>query len=148
MKVIAGALAGTAAMTIFSYFLSGKKDKNFKEPKLLGEMVNRAFPQIEKTPAKVAGWMMHASMGFIFTNAYVSLLRKIKFRTDLPDDVFVGVVNGVLGIVIWKLTFSVHPDPPKIHFNRFYQHLILAHIIFSTAALSALDENNLDRENQ
>ena len=140
-SILLGAAAGTAAMTVFSYFLSGKKDKEFKEPKLLGKMVNRAFPSMEEAPAQIAGWMMHGSMGLIFASVYQWLLENINFRRDVPDDIFIGFVNGIAGVVIWKLVFSVHPDPPKIHFKRFYQHLVLAHIIFSVTALSAMDEN-------
>lgn len=47
-NVVAGAIAGTAAMTLFSYFLSGKKDKDFREPALLGKMINRVLPPSEK----------------------------------------------------------------------------------------------------
>jgi hypothetical protein len=42
--------------------------------------------------------------------------------------------------MIRKLAFLLHPDPPKLHFSNFYRRLILAHIIFSTTALSAMDE--------
>ncbi len=140
-SILLGAVAGTAAMTLFSYFLSGKKDKEFKEPKLLGKIVNRAFPSIDETPSQIAGWMMHGSMGVVFALVYKELLEKIRFRRDLPDDIFIGVVNGVAGIIIWKLIFSVHPDPPKINSSKFYQHLILAHIIFSTTTLSAMEEH-------
>ena len=140
-NVLLGAVAGTAAMTLFSYFLSGKKDKDFKEPKLLGKMVKRALPSIGETPSEIAGWMMHGSMGLIFAFTYKKLLEDLQIRRDLPDDIFVGAVNGVLGVLIWKLVFSLHPDPPKIDFKRFYQHLILAHIIYSTTTLSAMDGN-------
>lgn len=142
-NVLLAAAAGTAAMTGFSYFLSAKKDKEFKEPKLLGKMVNRAFPSIGKTSAELTGWMLHASMGLMFTIVYQQLIKELHFRRNLPNDIFIGVVNGVAGIIIWKLTFSLHPDPPKIHFSRFYGHLILAHIIFSTTALSAMDEKSI-----
>lgn len=141
-NVLFAAAAGTVAMTAFSYFLSKKKDKEFREPKLLGKMVYTAFPSVEKTPAEITGWVMHASMGLIFTLAYQQLLQKLRFRRDLSVEVFIGVVNGVVGITIWKLTFSLHPAPPKIHFSRFYQHLMLAHIIFSVTALSAMDEKS------
>lgn len=145
-KVVLGALAGTAAMTLFSYLLAGKKSKNFKEPKLLGEMVNKVFPKAEKTGAQVSGWLMHAATGLIFAAVYRKLLQKADFRRNVPNVVFIGVVTGVAGIIIWKLTFSLHPDPPKIHFSKFYQHLILAHIVFSTTTLSFMDENNLPAE--
>jgi hypothetical protein len=139
-NVVAGAIAGTAAMTLFSYFLSGKKDKDFREPALLGKMVKRVLPPSEKTVSEIAGWMMHGSMGLFFAWTYQRLPEIRKMYPDLPDDIFVGVVNGVIGVVLWKLVFSLHPDPPKIDFKRFYQHLILAHIIFSTTTLSVMDD--------
>ncbi len=141
VNVLLGAVAGTAAMTLFSYFLSDKKDKEFKEPELLGKMVNRAFPSVDKMPAQIAGWMMHGSMGFLFAYVYKELLVNLQFNRDLPDDIFIGVINGLVGVLIWKLVFSIHPDPPKIQFSKFYQHLILAHIIYSTTTLSAMDGN-------
>ncbi|MGN6247525.1 MAG: hypothetical protein ACTHNG_04175 [Ginsengibacter sp.] len=139
-NVVAGAIAGTAAMTLFSYFLSGKKDKDFREPALLGKMAKRVLPPSEKTVSEIAGWMMHGSMGLFFAWTYQRLPEIRKMYPDLPDDIFVGVVNGVIGVVLWKLVFSLHPDPPKIDFKRFYQHLILAHIIFSTTTLSVMDD--------
>jgi len=139
-NVIAGAISGTAAMTLFSYFLSSKKDKDFREPALLGKMVKRILPGSEETVSEIAGWMMHGSMGLFFAWTYQRLPEIRKMYPDLPDEVFVGVANGIVGIILWKLVFSLHPNPPQIDFKRFYQHLILAHIIFSTTTLSVMDE--------
>lgn len=141
VNVLLSAAIGTAAMTLFSYFLSGKKDKEFKEPELLSKMVNRAFPSVSKTPAAVSGWLMHANMGFVFAFIYKEVMKKIQYRRDLSNDVFIGVANGIAGVILWKLVFSLHPNPPRIHFSRFYQHLILAHLIFSATTLSVMDEN-------
>jgi len=143
-NVVAGAIAGTAAMTLFSYFLSGKKDKDFREPALLGKMVKRILPPSENSFSEVAGWMMHGSMGLLFAWIYKRLPEIRKMYPDLPDEVFVGLANGVAGVLLWKFVFSIHPDPPEIDFKRFYQHLILAHVIFSTTTLSVLaDEEEL-----
>ncbi|MGN6601494.1 MAG: hypothetical protein ACTHK8_03535 [Ginsengibacter sp.] len=139
-NVVAGAIAGTAAMTLFSYFLSGKKDKDFREPALLGKMVKRVLPPSVKTVSEIAGWMMHGSMGLFFASMYQRLPEIRKMYPDLPDDIFVGVANGSVGIMLWKLVFSLHPNPPQIDFKRFYQHLILAHIIFSATTLSVMDD--------
>jgi len=139
-NLVVAAVAGTAAMTLFSYFLSGKKDKDFREPALLGKLVKRILPSSEKKISEVSGWMMHASVGFLFAWLYRRLPEIRKMNPDLPDDVFVGVANGVLGAIMWKLVFSLHPNPPEIDFKRFYKHLILAHMIFSTTTLSVMDE--------
>lgn len=111
-NVLLGAAAGTAAMTLFSYFLSGKKDKGFKEPKILGKMMSSAFPSLEETQAEIAGWMMHVSMGLFFAWLYHRSPDIRKLYPDLPDAVVVGASNGVLGVLLWKLLFSLHPDPP------------------------------------
>ena len=66
------------------------------------------------------------------------MLKKLQSPPDLPNDIFIGTVNGVAGVIAWKLAFSLHPDPPKIHYRQFYQHLILAHIIFTVTALSVM----------
>jgi hypothetical protein len=84
--------------------------------------------------------MMHGSMGLFFAWTYQRLPEIRKMYPDLPDEIFVGVANGIVGIILWKLVFSLHPNPPQIDFKRFYQHLILAHIIFSTTTLSVMDE--------
>ena len=104
-------------------------------------MVYRASPAIQKPLAKVAGWGLHFSAGLIFTAIYAELLKRNLLKSDLPDAVVLGLVNGVAAVVIWKATFSLHPDPPQIHFGDFYKHLILAHVVFSTSDLSTLDEN-------
>ena len=140
-NILAGAIAGTAAMTAFSYFLSDKKSKDFREPALLAEMISRAFPETEKAFSKTAGWMMHACTGILF--AYVSkrMIRKLQSTQDLSNEVFVGVANGITGVIAWKLAFSLHPNPPKIQFNKFYQHLVLTHVIYTLTALSVMEGN-------
>lgn len=140
-NILTAAVSGTAAMTVFSYFLSGKKSKDFREPALLAKMINRAFPETGKAFSKTAGWMMHFSMGILFAYLSKRMIRKLRSTDDLSNDVFIGVVNGIAGVIAWKLAFSLHPNPPKIHFNKFYQHLVLAHIIYTLTALSVMEDN-------
>lgn len=140
-NVFFSALIGTSAMTLFSYLISRKKNKDFREPALLGKMVYRSVPEIQKPLAEVAGWVLHFSAGLIFTTIYTEFLKRKILKPDLPDAVVLGFVNGVAAVVIWKATFSLHPDPPQIQFGDFYKHLILAHVVFSTSDLYTLDEN-------
>jgi len=137
-KVLLAAFVGTSAMTLFSYLVSRKKNKDFREPRLLGKMVYRAVPEIKRSESKVAGWVLHCTTGLLFTIVYVELLKNKKLKADVPDGIILGLINGVFAVGIWKLTFSLHPDPPQIHFNDFYKHLILAHVVFSTTDLCTL----------
>ncbi|HEU5365913.1 MAG TPA: hypothetical protein VFU62_10285 [Hanamia sp.] len=141
-NVLLAAACGTTAMTAFSHLVSRKKNKNFREPRLLGKMVYRAIPKIKKRQAKVIGWILHGTTGLTFAIIYDFLLKDTKLKSEAPEGVVLGLINGAVAVGIWKATFSLHPDPPKIHFDDFYKHLILAHIVFSTTTLMVLDDPN------
>lgn len=141
-NIFLAAAAGTAAMTIFSYLVSREKNKDFREPRLLGKMVYRAIPEIKKPEAKLAGWILHCGTGLLFTEAYKVLLDNTKLESNVPEGILLGVAAGAVAVVIWKSTFSLHPDPPEIDFKGFYKHLMLAHIVFTTGALLTLNEKN------
>jgi hypothetical protein len=113
-NVLLAATVGTTGMTLFSYLVSRKKNKDFREPRLLGKMVYRAIPDIKKKDSKVAGWILHCSTGLAFTTVYEILLEKTKLKSNVPDGIVLGLVNGVVAVGIWKAVFSLHPDPPQI----------------------------------
>ena len=139
-NVLLAAAVGTISMTLFSYLVSRKKNKDFKEPKLLGKMVYRGVPEIKKPTSKVAGWCLHCGTGLAFTIVYKILLDHTKLKSNLPEAVLLGVVNGVLADGIWKTVFALHPDPPEINFKKFFGHLILAHVFFATPDLLILNK--------
>lgn len=141
-NVFLAAAAGTAAMTFFSYLVSREKSKNFREPRLLGKMIYRAVPAIKKPEAEVAGWMLHIGTGLLFTKGYKVILDHTKPGFNLPKEILLGIAAGAVAVMIWKSTFSLHPDPPEIDFEGFYKHLMLAHIVFTMGALLTLNEKN------
>ncbi len=77
-NVLLAAAGGTAAMTIFSYFVSRKKNKDFREPRLLAKMVYRAIPEIKKPQAKVTGWILHCVTGLTF--AVLRRMLNVQFE--------------------------------------------------------------------
>ena len=139
-NIFLAAAAGTAAMTLFSYLVSREKNKNFREPRLLGKMVYRAVPAIKKPEAEVAGWILHVGTGLLFVKGYKVILDHTKLGLNLPEEILLGVAAGAVAVIIWKSTFSLHPDPPEIDFKSFYGHLMLAHIVFTMGALLTLHE--------
>lgn len=145
MKVgntLLAAIVGTTAMTLFSYLVSRKKNKDFREPRLLAKMVFRAFPQITKKDSKVVGWILHCSTGLAFTIIYKIFLENTKLKSNVPEGMVLGFVSGLVAVGVWKAAFSLHPDPPQIKFRDFYGHLILAHIIFATPDLCILQKDH------
>lgn len=140
-NILLAATVGTTAMTMFSYLVSKKKNKDFREPRLLGKMVYRAVPDIQKKDSKVIGWILHGSTGLAFTILYKILLEKTRLKSNVTEGILLGFVNGVAAVAIWKSVFSLHPDPPQIKFKDFYGHLILAHIVFATPDLCILEKD-------
>jgi len=141
-NILLAATVGTSAMSMFSYLVSRKKNKDFREPRLLGKMVYRAVPEIKRKDSKAVGWILHCSTGLAFTIVYKILLEQTKLKSNVPDGIVLGLVNGVVAVGIWKTVFSLHPDPPQIKFEDFYGHLILAHVVFATSTLCVLEKDD------
>lgn len=130
LQIICGALAGTSLMTLFSYAVSREKSKQFREPQLLNELVSRAKIQIKPLKSSSVGWVLHYSTGLIFATGYYYFWELSGVDSSLLSGAMIGIVNGVVGIAIWMIAFSVHSNPPDINLKDYYWHLELAHIIF------------------
>jgi len=48
-----------------------------------------------------------------------------------------GLVSGLLGLLIWKATFYIHPLPPNNRKLDFYLQRIPAHAVFALVATIA-----------
>ena len=133
-KVISAGLVGTTFMTLFSYLVSEMQKENFKEPELLGKMLNRLIPQFNSKTSQVAGWNIHYTVGLLFAVFYAQLWEKRKRKPTLKSGILLGGLSGILAFVVWRYTFKFHPVPPKIHFRKYYGHLLVTHIVFGAFA--------------
>lgn len=129
-KILLAATAGTTAMTVYSYALSEIKDENFKEPRLLAQLLTTIDCPIKTTPAKITGWVVHYMVGLIFTLAYERVVKDAGDKALLKQAIIMGALNGVLAIVGWGITLSLHPSPPRITYIKFFSQLFIAHIVF------------------
>lgn len=137
--LLLSALAGTAAMTAFSYLISGKQNKNFKEPELLGKAVKRALPAMGKEPSQFAGWLLHVGTGVIFAAATERMWVRAKANRNMGRVLGIGMINGAAGVMMWEILFKLHPAPPKHKPAKFFGHLLLAHIVFSGTVIAVLE---------
>jgi len=124
-------LAATSAMTLFSYIISERKGKNFKEPLLLSGFLKNSGFTTEKGAANWAGWLTHYAVGEALALAHPYAWRKTHSGPSVGSGLTLGALAGLGGIAIWHLCFKMHPQPPKTNHYRFYGHLFLAHIVFS-----------------
>lgn len=130
-KAFFPSIVGTTAMTIFSYAVSGSREENFKEPKLLAELTSDFFAKEYKYIAKPGGWGMHYAMGLAMATVFQELWKQRKRKPNVKDSAYAGLISGLTGILIWQTLFKVSANSPKVPIKHYYSHLILAHLIFS-----------------
>lgn len=141
-KIATAAVTGTSAMTLFSYIISENKNKQFREPEILAQLIQRLFPNHHKIITHAEGWFLHYAVGTMFCIAYDQLWKGKK--PTLSSGVLLGALCGLVGITVWKATLTLHPNPPAIDFKKYASHLLVAHLIFG--GVSALGYRLLDKK--
>lgn len=136
LKILLGTVLGTTLMTIFSYIIAEITEKQFKEPVLLNRLVDR-FPNLEVdvSSKSLIGWILHYGMGLFFLITYYLLWKYTFIEPTILYGILLGFVSGIVGITVWKVTFSVHPNPPSVDLEKYFIHLLIAHIIFGIGAV-------------
>ena len=133
-KIIYPTLLGTTAMTIFSYLVSRRKHKDFKEPNVLAQFIKRLPVKVNEEEAAAEGFAAHYLAGLLFVLAYMYLWEKQEVEPNIVTGVAMGAAAGLVGIAGWELMFRLHPSPPPKNKKKYYGHLFLAHIVFGVFA--------------
>jgi hypothetical protein len=129
-RILYAAIFGTTAMTLFSYIFSATKNRNLKEPKLLGKMIHPLIPGIGKNSSRQAGWAVHYAVGLLFVEMYAQIWQRTSIKANKRTGLIFGGLSGIAAILIWKFTLAIHPDPPSVHFKKHALNLFIAHVIF------------------
>ncbi len=137
-NVIWPGIVGTSVMTAYSFYLSGKKKRDFREPHLLATLIFRMFSQINKRQSKVAGWVIHYLVGIFFAAIYLLLIKRHLIKTTISAAAIVGALSGMVGIAAWSITLNLHPHPPVVNRRQYYGQLVVAHIIFGIISILVL----------
>lgn len=136
-KTLISAIVGTSAMTIFSYLVSASENKNFREPEVVGQLVERLPKSPSKESSKIAGWVIHYTIGLSFVAFYNELWKRKIIKPSVTSGALLGAASGLVGITGWKGIFEVHPNPPAKNLKPYFSHLMLAHVVFGVfSALS------------
>lgn len=135
IKIVLGAFIGTSIMTIFSYLMSLKLNRQFKEPVLLNMLYARRGARGGSLKAVPGfGWMFHYFIGTTFVILYHFIWKMTAVDPSFLSGSLLGFLSGFIGIAGWSLMFNLHPDPPLIDFRKYYLQLIAAHLIFGLGA--------------
>jgi hypothetical protein len=127
-------------MTLFSAIVSKFTKYDFAEHKVLAKLLKRRI--IEEKTSNILGWKGHllAGVGFAYLNK--GLLAKKMIKPEVKPATAVGLMEGLIGIMIWKTAFKLHPNPPKIDLNKFFVQLLLAHVVYALVSILSMRKNS------
>lgn len=103
--------------------------KTLSPQDVLGELVRRKL-KFGKKQASAAGWVLHFTAGYLL----VLFNRSLSAKKELPDvkhsGLTYGFLDGILALIIWKLTLRFHPNPPDMKLKDYFLQLFVAHLFF------------------
>ncbi|MEO5572714.1 MAG: hypothetical protein ABIT08_06975 [Bacteroidia bacterium] len=144
-KILSSAIAGTSAMTLFSYLVSESKNKNFREPEILSQLIKRLPIQNSKTSADISGWCAHYTVGIIFVALYHELWKETKIKPSITSGITLGALSGLVGIGTWQGIFGMHPNPPSKNLKKYFKHLMIAHMVFGAFSAISYKLTGIDK---
>ena len=95
-----------------------------------------------KSNAAIEGWGLHYLVGHIFCWGYHKLWKTGRVNPGVLSGSLLGAASGVAGILVWKVVFKLHPNPPAKNLKKYFGHLLLAHVVFGTFAGLGYKSNN------
>jgi hypothetical protein len=135
-KVLLPSTVATSLMTLFSYLIAEKENKNFGEPELLAKIEKKKF-DLSKQTALPAGWTTHYLVGVIMTLFFEITWQQFNIKTILRRGITAGVLGGIIAIGSWRILFTALPKRSHNFYKKFYTQLFAAHIIFAFTVIAA-----------
>ena len=141
-RTVLSSIAATSAMTAFSYLMTDGRLKDYREPELLASFLEIQWPHLPKSASNPAGWASHYAFGLAWALVHKIVLDKSHIKRNAQTGLLFGSFGGLTAVIIWKLLFKLNPKPPRIDYQSFYTHLVVAQIIFTSTLLLLHKESN------
>jgi hypothetical protein len=142
LTAIVAGIGGTALMTAFIYLVSYITHKRLKVVKILGTMLTfQTTPDketSEHSSAVVVGILGHYLVGIIFTVIYYLLWTNGIGKPDFITCVLYGFISGIVGIIVWRIFFAIHPNPPAVPLKDYIPSILVGHIFFGAGVWATL----------
>ncbi|AWH86578.1 hypothetical protein HYN59_16335 [Flavobacterium album] len=147
-KIVIAGIVGTTFMTLYSYFKAKKENEEYVEPVMLNKLIDKSpnLPSARNEDSHPAGWGLHYGTGVVFVAAYWLFWKKVLLNPTPGRVLVTGIISGAAGILVWKLLFSQHSNPPHNDRKGYYRQLMYAHIIFSLFSLLTYKALSLKEE--
>jgi len=138
IEIIIAALAGTSAMTLFSYLISETFRKLYKEPLLLEFLMSSLDFQLSGRQKTIVSWSLHYFIGLLFVFLfYLPIwLESDWYEVTIESGLIFGCIAGGVGIAGWNIMFRLSPMDPPVDTGGYYLQLFFAHIIFALTVVA------------
>ena len=133
ISVLKIALISTITMTAFSYLVTLLVKKNLIEPYWLNVVLFKS-----KMAFRPLGWVLHyvTGIGFLYLQLFILKLLSEGF---LINGFIIGVLEGLLGILMWHILFKICFKPKELKLSWYYLNLLGAHLVFCYTALYCIN---------
>ena len=128
-SVLLTTFISTVLMTAFSYVITLIFQINLVEPYWLNRVLFKG-----KQNFKPVAWILHFITGIGFLYLLLFLLQFLD-NNFLIHDYIIGMIEGIIGIAMWQLLFSIKFKPATLKKRWYYFNLLGAHLVFSFTAL-------------
>jgi hypothetical protein len=136
IRTIVSGIAGVVVMTLFSGLVSLFSRYDFTEHNVLAKLLNRL--KLNKRTSYILGWKGHLLAGIGYSYLNKLLVEKKIIKPKVMPASGVGLLEGLIGIGIWNTVFKLHPKPPKINLNKYFYHLIFAHVVYAIVSVLSM----------
>jgi riboflavin transporter FmnP len=139
-QIILASLIGTTAMTLFMYGMTFLTDRVMKVVKILGTMLTfqtTADGHLSDNPVAIGiGLIAHYLIGIAFGFCYYELWHQGIGEPTIIFGVVAGFISGLIGMLIWRIFFALHPKPPMtVPLQSYLFTLLAAHIVFGVTVV-------------
>jgi hypothetical protein len=135
LTIVVAGIVGTAYMTLGMYLLAGITGDHFKVVKVLGTMLTfQTTDDSALSDRKSAIWtgiVTHYFVGISFSFLYAWLWKKDIIEMNFLHATWLGLLNGIIGAIVWRIFIGVHPRPPQLPISQYLIAIALGHVLFA-----------------
>lgn len=89
----------------------------------------------DRPSAIVVGVFAHYLVGISFSFIYACLWSDDIVNPTFVNATWLGMINGIVGAIGWRIFVAVHPNPPGLSLKKYLTAIIIGHVIFAYGIL-------------
>ena len=139
--VFISGIAGTLAMTLFLELICWLSKKPFHVIRILAYILPFGKPVVTAGARKIVFLVavtLHYAIGVLFTFCFEKSIQLHLMEFTLTNALLFGALAGLVGIIVWRIAFALHPKPPNINLHEYLVSIWLGHVVFSIAQFYCL----------